>query len=184
MQCIDLDALNIRNFGSVFRDAIPENAATMRTNILFEFEDLHWFPNSIRESMTDYLRYLLTGLNFYQPIYPLLLEMLDKTKTNQIVDLCSGGGGAIEQVKRNLDKISGRNIRVTLTDKFPNFSAFTWIERHSSQQITFSNLPVDATDVPSQIKGVRTIFSGFHHFDPLHSFLYHLGWDCLNYPVV
>jgi hypothetical protein len=34
-------------------------------NYLFEFEDLAWLPDTIRESLTDYLRYLVTKVDFY-----------------------------------------------------------------------------------------------------------------------
>jgi len=77
---------------------------------LFEFEDLDWFPDTIRESMTDYLRYLITALNFYKPIIPLIIKGLNQTNTNQIIDLCSGGGGAIEKIHKNLVLQSANEI--------------------------------------------------------------------------
>jgi len=57
---------------------------------LFEFEDLLWFPNTIRDGMTDYLRYLVTLVQFYQPITPLILEGMKNTNTSQVIDLCLG----------------------------------------------------------------------------------------------
>jgi hypothetical protein len=32
--------------------------------------------------------------------------------------------------------------------------------------ISYIGTPVDASDVPSELNGLRTIFSGFHHFEP------------------
>jgi len=55
--------------------------------LLFEFEDQKWFPDVIRSGMTDYLRYLLTALNFYKPVSPLILEVLSKwneVKLNEV----------------------------------------------------------------------------------------------------
>lgn len=98
-------------------------------NYLFEFEDFTWFPNTIRESMTDYLRYLISLVQFYQPIIPLILEGMKKTQTNQIIDLCSGGGGSIEQVFEGMKKQSGKPVNIILTDKFPNVSAYTFLEK-------------------------------------------------------
>ena len=134
-------------------------------NLLFEFEDLSWFPNTIRESMTDYLRYLITALDFYKPVIPLILGGLDQTKTNQITDLCSGGGGAIEQIRNNLLQESGFEINITLTDKYPNIKAFEFLSSRTNGLISFSNMPVDADDVPATLGGFRTVFSGFHHFN-------------------
>ena len=134
-------------------------------NYLFEFEDLAWFPNTIRESMTDYLRYLITRVHFYQPITPLIIEGLKKTNSIQIIDLCSGGGGAIEQIQNDLKKISEKEIKIILTDKYPNKSAFGFLESKTNSSISFSVESVDAAHVPLTLKGFRTIFSGFHHFD-------------------
>ncbi|MFZ7114925.1 MAG: class I SAM-dependent methyltransferase [Bacteroidota bacterium] len=132
--------------------------------ILFEFEDLKWFPDVIRSGMTDYLRYLLTALQFYKPISPLILEVMSKTDSNTIVDLCSGGGGAIEQVYSDL-KAQSEQVQVVLTDKFPNLAAYQFLKEKTKGGISFSEKSVDASAVPSELKGVRTIFSGFHHFD-------------------
>jgi len=133
--------------------------------LLFEFEDQKWFPDVIRSGMTDYLRYLLTALNFYKPVSPLILEVLSKTNSTTLIDMCSGGGGAIEQVYNDLREQSN-DIIVVVTDKFPNLEAYRFLERKSSGRILYSEKSVDASDVPSELKGVRTIFSGFHHFDP------------------
>ena len=134
---------------------------------IFEFEDLSWFPNVIRESMTDYLRYLIARVNFYQPVIPLIAEGLNQTSSSRIIDLCSGGGGAIEQIQNNLLKQSNLDIKIILTDKYPNCSAFELLSANTDGRILFSDASVDAADVPICLKGFRTIFSGFHHFDGL-----------------
>jgi len=108
---------------------------------------------------------MLTGMNFYQPIIPLIIDGLVQTQSQQIIDLCSGGGGAIEQIENNLQKQSGNKIQIILTDKYPNHNAFEFIAVKTKGRISFSDIPVDATDVPASLKGFRTIFSGFHHFD-------------------
>ncbi|HEX2935583.1 MAG TPA: hypothetical protein VHO72_09545 [Bacteroidales bacterium] len=134
-------------------------------NYLFEFEDLSWFPHVIRESMTDYLRYLITKVDFYRPIVPLIIEGMSKSKANQVIDLCSGGGGAIEQIQHDLKQLSHTDIRIILTDKYPNTNAYAFLKAKTKGAISFIDVPVDAADVPFTLKGFRTIFSGFHHFD-------------------
>ena len=133
---------------------------------LFEFEDLSWFPGIIREGMVDYLRFILGKIDFYQPIVPLLFEGLEKSGQNKIVDLCSGGGGAMEQVMKNLNDLTGREIRVTLTDKFPNIGAYEYLEKVTAGKIDFIDKQIDAMRVPPDLKGLRTMFSSFHHFKP------------------
>lgn len=131
---------------------------------LFEFEDFSWFPNTIREGGTDFLRYFLNATHFYSPVVPLISQALQQTRENRIVDLCSGGGGNIEQVCEALNK--KQTVSVTLTDKFPNLNAFKYIHQSSNGAVGFEAQPVDATQVQKEIKGMRTMFSAVHHFSP------------------
>jgi len=133
---------------------------------LFEFEDLPWFPNSIREGETDYLRYLLNAVDFYKPIIPIISQTLNEIGENRIIDLCSGGGGAIEQIYTGLHENSKEKISITLSDKFPNNNAYKHLKEKSNGEIDFKEFSVDATDVPKDIKGFRTMFSAVHHFSP------------------
>lgn len=132
---------------------------------LFEFEDLSWFPNCIRESMMDCLSFIIKLLQIYQPIVPLIMEGLQKTHSTQIVDLCSGGNGAMEQISHNINRQSDDKIKIILTDKFPNVNAFQLLAKKSNGNISFLEKSVDAANVPSNLKGFRTIFSAFHHFN-------------------
>jgi len=133
--------------------------------LLFEFEDLSWFPDTIRESMTDYLRYFLKVTKFYKPVIPLVSEILKQTNLQNIIDLCSGSGGPVEEVLSGLNATSEGNIKVTLTDKFPNISSYTLLQNKYPKSISFESTSIDAKNVPEELKGLRTIFSGIHHFD-------------------
>jgi hypothetical protein len=129
---------------------------------LFEFEDLPWFPSNIREGGTDYLRFFLNGTNFYRPIVPLLAELQETSGVDQVIDLCSGGGGGIEQVVSDLKPIRPQT-QVCLTDKFPNIPAFKFLHERMGESFRHHPLPVDAMKVPEHLKGIRTIFSATHH---------------------
>jgi len=133
---------------------------------LFEFEDLHWFPNVIRVGGTDYLRYLLIATDFYKPMVPLISEALSHTNETIIIDLCSGGGGCIEQLFKTLTKSLPHKISIILTDKFPNHGAYSIIKARTGGQIDFANYSVDAANVPNDLKGFRVMFSAIHHFRP------------------
>ena len=135
----------------------------MSKPFLFEFEDQSWFPDVIREGMTDFLRFIFTKGNLYQPIIPLLADALQQANAHNIVDVCSGSGGPIEQVAKLLTK-QGIAVPITVTDKFPNIPAYKLLYEKSGGIINYINYPVDAAKVPATIKGFRTIFSGFHHF--------------------
>lgn len=133
---------------------------------LFEFEDLSWFPNVIREGMTDYLRFIISKLDLYAPIVPLIKEGLDGTAETRIIDLCSGGGGGIVKIWDELNRLTDSGVQVTLTDKYPNLQAFEYIKTETRGAIDYVATPLDAARVPESLKGFRTIFSSFHHFSP------------------
>lgn len=114
---------------------------------LFEFEDLDGFPDFLGQGMTDYLRYFLKATSFYKPVTPLLQQCLTQSGSDRCIDLCSGGGGAIESVVKNF----GGQIHFTLTDKFPNRNAFALLKNKLPDHVDFIESSVDATDVPHEI---------------------------------
>lgn len=138
----------------------------MKRYQLFEFEDLPWFPDFLRQSMMDFLRFMISKINIYQPIIPLMQQALKHTQEQDILDLCSGGGGGIAGIQQELSKRLGYEVKITLTDKFPNQPAFELVQKQTRGAITFIAEPVDATDVPAPFTNFRTIFSAFHHFKP------------------
>lgn len=137
----------------------------MRRVHLFEFEDQSWFPGVFREGITDYLQYASNRVNLYKPILPFIEKGLNLSKSNMIIDICSGGGGGILKIYEQL-KLDMFNSRVILTDKYPNLDAFRETAEASGGNIDFVEKPVDAVDVPKELKGFRTQFVSFHHFKP------------------
>ena len=145
----------------------PLRAMTLPRLHLFELEDQSWFPGSIRDLATDYLCFIQTIFGLHRPVVPLLAEALRRAGTNQIVDLCSGGGGLVLEIEEALSTI-GVKTQTTLTDRFPNLGAFERITQISSKRaIRFVRESVDARSVPIHLKGFRTLFNSFHHFAPV-----------------
>ena len=60
----------------------------------------------------------------------------------------------------------GTEISVLLTDKFPNAKAFDRTKQLLGSNIDCQSNSISAFDVPAEIQGFRTIFTGFHHFRP------------------
>jgi hypothetical protein len=57
-------------------------------------------------------------------------------------------------------------VQFTLTDKFPNITAFQRLSSKYPSGIRYITDPVDATNVPKNLVGLRTMFNAFHHFAP------------------
>lgn len=131
---------------------------------LIEIEDQAWLPTSVRDALTDYLQFMTERTKPYSPIIPLLERAVELTEAKRIIDLCSGGAGPWFSLQTNLRHIA--SIKVTLTDKFPNIKAFQRAQSLSNGTMDFVSESVDATDVPADLDGFRTLFASFHHFRP------------------
>ncbi len=133
---------------------------------LFEFEDLEWFPDVIRKGQTDYLHFMINKFNIYKPAAGAVKELMDNSGCYNILDLCSGGGGGMDLLQSELENITGKDIHITLSDKFPNIEAFNKIKQSSGGKLDYISIPVDAQSFGIQQGSIVTIFSAFHHFNP------------------
>lgn len=132
---------------------------------LFELEDLEWFPDVVRRGATDYLRFMIELLKIYKPAAVLISDILKKSKINQIIDICSGGGGGIEGIINEINNNGSIVAKITLTDKYPNIDSFKYISKRNPL-INYDLRSIDARAIPQDMNGLRTSFSSFHHFKP------------------
>jgi len=135
-----------------------------------ELEDYAWFPRSWRNYMTDFYHFQMKTFDLYRPAADLIADVLRRTHQTQILDLCSGGSGPLALVQQQLRERHGLSVPIRLTDKYPNLPAFEKISAEAQAlggEIAFSNTSVDATAVPEELQGLRTLFSCFHHFPPV-----------------
>ncbi len=100
----------------------------------------------------------------YKPIIPILKKGLKKGGTNQIVDLGSGGGGGLIWLNSELKK-DIPDLKIILTDFYPNIPAFK-LTKQKANNFEFIENPIDARNVPTELKGMRTQFLSLHHFKP------------------
>ncbi|MDN3669130.1 hypothetical protein QWY93_07300 [Echinicola jeungdonensis] len=92
------------------------------------------------------------------------MKGLIKLPQPQIIDLGSGSGGGWFRLNQIL-KSQIENLKINLSDYFPNEKAFKKINE-LQENINYITYPVDARDVPENLKGLRTLFLTFHHFNP------------------
>lgn len=131
-----------------------------------EIEDQPWCPRAIRDATTDYLQLILNLTQTYEPIASRLEQAIARSGSRQIIDLCSGGGGPWLRLHSLVTKAHTQSPGVLLTDKFPNLAAFERARRLSAGKLDFRVEPLDATHVPPELKGFRTLFTSFHHLRP------------------
>jgi hypothetical protein len=132
---------------------------------LFELHEMSWFPAVWRDLVTDFLSFYAAAFRPYQKVAPLLAEGLRRSGTTRIVDLCSGAGRPLLSLVPALRALDVNDLEVVLTDKYPNRAALRSVGP-SRTLVRYLENPVDATDVPSELHGFRTLFTSFHHFGP------------------
>lgn len=137
----------------------------MRRIQFIELHEQPWFPSGLRNEITDALQCGSEILKAYASVSTLLQRALDATRSRSIVDVCSGSGGPWLDLSQQL-RGNAAEYSILLTDKFPNLAAFENVKAASANGIDFYRSPVDATKVPAELDGFRTMFSSFHHFPP------------------
>ena len=131
---------------------------------LVELHELAWFPAVWRDLLTDFLSFHASVFKPYACAAPLLVDALKGAGATRIVDLCSGAGRPLLSLVPALRRFGLGDLQITLTDKYPNLEARKSIGH--TGVVTYLEISIDATDVPSDLKGFRTLFTSFHHFRP------------------
>ena len=136
----------------------------MRRVQFFEIHDQPWFPSFLRDLVTDDLQVLLNIGKPYGDILPQLREGIERAGTDRVLDLCSGAGGPWIWLADALAR-NGLRVCVELSDKYPNAEASRRVETNFAG-LHYRAESVDATRVPHELGGFRTLFTSFHHFPP------------------
>ena len=94
--------------------------------------------------MTDFLREVFSYLVPRVALEESIARLLRVAESNRILDLASGRAGPIVPVWRRLRLVLGRAVRICLTDRYPNLTTHSYLDRISSGEITYLAEPVDA----------------------------------------
>ncbi|WP_108808651.1 hypothetical protein [Aquimarina spinulae] len=133
---------------------------------LFEFEDLPWFPNWIRICMTRLIVVMHKKFGTSEDMAMLLVDLIKRTKTKKIIDLCSGSGGPmLDTIALLRNQHHLEDVELVLSDLYPNLEAAKRINS-SSDYIRYRTTPLDATHIDDSIQGIFTMVGSFHHMRP------------------
>jgi hypothetical protein len=151
----------------------------LRRRQFFEILDQAWCPKAVREGATDALEAMTNSADIYGSVRERMMAAIRISGATRIVDLCSGGGGPwlsdswLDESRSSAPPRpafdQGGSLRIVLTDKFPSEALAARVGQ-SHGLCSVADSPVDATGVPEELCGFRTIFSSFHHFPEFHHF--------------
>jgi hypothetical protein len=131
-----------------------------------EIHEQPWFPQSLRDEVTETLQFIFDAAHFYRQIATPFGAALRVARTQTVLDLCSGAGGPWIWLRRMIADQGNGPIRVILTDRYPNLAAGCRAQKITDGAIEYRAEPVDAQRIPVSLGGFRTIFSSLHHFVP------------------
>jgi hypothetical protein len=134
---------------------------------LFEFEDFQWFPGWLRTCMTNLIVVFNRMMGVSHTLAKLIADLSKKHQIDAIVDLGAGAGGAMPEVMKALaEDHQIKNVKLTMTDMFPNADAVKKFSNDENDLISYSPTPVDATNLSQAPKGIKTMINCFHHMRP------------------
>ena len=142
----------------------------MRRRQLMEIAEQPGCPRAVREGVVEYLQFAIEVGKVYAPVTSRLAAAIGSAGAGRVIDLCAGAGGPWRSMQPALTA-AGTTVRVRLTDKFPNVAGLrrAALAAGTSGTLEVDPRQVDAAHVPADLRGFRTIFSAFHHFEPIRA---------------
>lgn len=134
---------------------------------LFEFEDYAWFPVWLRTCMTNLIMVLHRMMGVSEVLAYLIFRVIKEKNLSKIVDLGSGSSGAMPDVMEALRELDSlRHLELLMTDLYPNKEIARRFNENTADNITYSETPVDVTEMGSVPNGLKTLINSFHHMPP------------------
>lgn len=133
----------------------------MRRFDIPEIEDYGWCPRPARDAATAFLALLAEVARPYDALAPRLALAVRQSGAHRVVDLASGAGGPWRALQP-LMAANGADVEVLLTDRYPPRD----LRLPPGGRVRYLPDAVDATAVPAELDGFRTICGAFHHFSP------------------
>jgi hypothetical protein len=140
----------------------------MKRKELFEFEDFSWIPSSVRTGATNLLIVFHKMMGTAEVLTNIILDLRKKSNFDQIVDLCSGSGGAMLEViqKVNTEQQSSSAIQLILSDLHPNKALVEAINQQKIPHVRYNPESVNAAQLKNSPEGIKTMIASFHHMNP------------------
>ncbi|MGC4103030.1 hypothetical protein [Ferruginibacter sp.] len=122
--------------------------------MLKELEDHNWFPAILRRWQMEFIGNMAVWTKLYQPLAPVLQQLIQQNKITALQDTCSGSGIPAVYIHQQL----ANKIPLLLTDKYPDLSF------KNSEAITYAAPTADVLKMEFNNSACYTMYNAFHHF--------------------
>lgn len=117
--------------------------------------------------MTNVLVVFLRTIGVTKVLAALVSGVLKREKIDRIIDLGSGGGGAMPELLALVrEDPETADVSLTMTDLYPNLDAIETFNQDGNPHIRYLRDPVNATDLATAPSGLKTMINCFHHMRP------------------
>jgi len=135
---------------------------------LFEFNDLHVVPASVRDTVVESLAHALEWGRMLEGLVEPFERFLANHETRDVLDVGSGAGGPARILVREFQRSGRPTPRFVLTDLHPRVSVWSRLEAELPGAISYHPEPVDATRLERDLTQNRvcSIVNVLHHLPP------------------
>jgi hypothetical protein len=135
---------------------------------LFELNEKHWVPSIIRDSVVETVFHTLRRRRVLASMVGPFRDFLRRSGATEVLDLCSGTGGAALMLADEFLRLDIVPPRIILTDLFPRVGLRSEIPDKLSDSVQYWPESMNATQVPKGLADgrPRMIHNGLHHFPP------------------
>lgn len=140
----------------------------MRRFQLIELHEQSWYPSAWRELFQLSLGRMVSLMKPYDVVIDELRGLLERTRPEAILDLCSGSGEVTLSVWDRVSFLLGDEgrPRLVLSDLYPNLARRDEIKERYGEVVDYFPEPVNVLDPPAEVPRVRLMIESLHHFRP------------------
>ena len=133
---------------------------------LFEFGDMEWAPGWYHVYMRRYLVFYYKLFQYFKLWIPAISDFIKNTGSTSYLECCAGSGEVLGLIVSRLPDNISHNKKFILSDISPLPEFVQQVNAKLDSNIRYSEIAIDATEIPKELDFPRIFINSFHHFTP------------------
>jgi hypothetical protein len=140
----------------------------MRRYHLIELHEQPWYPAFLRKLFQSAIGRGSTAMGALDNALVPFRRLLEKTRPDKVLDLCSGSGELAVDFWRKTIATFDEPYRpkIVVSDLYPNEEAYARLRQADPETVDYYPTSVNALRPPEDAPRVRTLLVSLHHFRP------------------